>query len=208
MWHKTQLAFQLDFEFFWSSNNWVSDISMYYHPLTTRLYIRVCAIYFYEIFLKAKRNKLTYQIWDKVSFSDCYYFHDCTVFFIWSNIDLQHYVGFHFNEYTHTHTHTHTHVKVKSLSHVWLFATPWTVDYQAPLSMGFSRQEYWSRLPLPSAGDLPNPGIRSNLGPLHCRQTLYHLSHQGSLYIYMLTTQNLVSIGHHIVEFLYPFTSG
>ena len=40
-------------------------------------------------------------------------------------------------------------VKVKSLSHVWLFATPWTAAYQAPLSMGFSRQEYWSGMPLP-----------------------------------------------------------
>ena len=39
-------------------------------------------------------------------------------------------------------------VKVKSLSHVWLLATPWTAAYQAPLSMGFSRQEYWSGLPL------------------------------------------------------------
>ena len=50
-------------------------------------------------------------------------------------------------------------VKVKSLSPVWLFATPWTVTYQAPQSMGFSRQEYWSELPFPSPGDLPNPGI-------------------------------------------------
>ena len=41
-------------------------------------------------------------------------------------------------------------VKVKSLSHVQLLATPWTAAYQAPLSMGFSRQEYWSGLPLPS----------------------------------------------------------
>ena len=51
-------------------------------------------------------------------------------------------------------------VKVKSLSRVWLFATPWTVAYQAPLSMGFSRQEYWSGLPFPSPGDLPDPGIK------------------------------------------------
>ena len=50
-------------------------------------------------------------------------------------------------------------MKVKSLSRVLLFATPWTVAYQAPLSMGFSRQEYWSGLPFPSPGDLPNPGI-------------------------------------------------
>ena len=40
-------------------------------------------------------------------------------------------------------------VKVKMLSHAWLLATPWTAAYQAPLSMGFSRQEYWSGLPLP-----------------------------------------------------------
>ena len=49
--------------------------------------------------------------------------------------------------------------KVKSLSHVRLFATQWTVAYQAPPSMGFSRQEYWSGLPFPSPGDLPNSGI-------------------------------------------------
>ena len=46
-------------------------------------------------------------------------------------------------------------------SHVQLFETPWTVAYQAPLSMRFSREEYWSRLPFPSPGDLPNPGIES-----------------------------------------------
>ena len=51
-------------------------------------------------------------------------------------------------------------MKVKSLSRVRLFATPWTVAYQASPSMGFSRQEYWSGLPFPSAGDLPNPGIK------------------------------------------------
>ena len=50
--------------------------------------------------------------------------------------------------------------KVKSLSRVRLFATPWTVAYQAPLSMGFSRQEDLSGLPFPSPGDLPDPGIK------------------------------------------------
>ena len=50
-------------------------------------------------------------------------------------------------------------VKVKSLSRVQLFATPWTVTYQAPLSIVFSRQEYWSGLPFPSPRDLPDPGI-------------------------------------------------
>ena len=50
-------------------------------------------------------------------------------------------------------------VKVKSLSRVQLFVTPWTVAHQAPPSMGFSRQEYWSGLPFPSPGDLPDAGI-------------------------------------------------
>ena len=51
-------------------------------------------------------------------------------------------------------------VKVKPLSCVRLFATPWTAAYQAPPSMGFSRQAYWSRLPFPSPGDFPNPRIK------------------------------------------------
>ena len=50
-------------------------------------------------------------------------------------------------------------VKVESLSRVRLFVTSWTVAHQAPLSMGFSRQEYWSGLPFPSPEDLPDPGI-------------------------------------------------
>ena len=62
-------------------------------------------------------------------------------------------------------------VKVKSLSHVLLFATPWTVAHQAPLSMEFSRQEYYSGQPFPSPEDISNPG------PL---QILYHLSQQES----------------------------
>ena len=49
---------------------------------------------------------------------------------------------------------------VKSLSGVWLFATLWTVALQSPLSMGFSRQEYWSGLPFPPPGYLPNPGVK------------------------------------------------
>ena len=56
--------------------------------------------------------------------------------------------------------HKHTSVQlVQSLRCVRLFATPWTVAYQASQSIGFSRQEYWSGLPFPSPGDLPDPGI-------------------------------------------------
>ena len=49
--------------------------------------------------------------------------------------------------------------EVKSLSHVGLFVIPWTVAYLTLPSLGFSRQEYWSGLPFPSPGDLPDPGI-------------------------------------------------
>ena len=48
-----------------------------------------------------------------------------------------------------------------SFSCVQLFVTPWTVAHQAPLSMGFSRQESWSGFPVPSPGDLPSPGIET-----------------------------------------------
>ena len=51
-------------------------------------------------------------------------------------------------------------MKVKSLSRVQLFATPWTVAYQAPPSVGFPMQEYWSGWPFPSPGDLPDPGVK------------------------------------------------
>ena len=50
---------------------------------------------------------------------------------------------------------------LRHFSHVQLFAASWTVIHQAPQSMGFSRQEYWSGLPCPPPGDLPNPGINS-----------------------------------------------
>ena len=60
-------------------------------------------------------------------------------------------------------------VKEKSLSHVRLLATPWTAVHQAPPSMGFSRQEYWSGLPFPSPGNLPDPGIEPKSSALAVR---------------------------------------
>ena len=72
---------------------------------------------------------------------------------------------------------------ISHFSHVHLFATPWTVAHQALLSMGFSRQGYWSRLPCPPPGDLPHPGIKpwsyvSCIG----RWVLNHYCHLGSLF--------------------------
>ena len=69
------------------------------------------------------------------------------------------------------------------LSHFWLFLTPWTVAHQAPLSMGFFREEYWSGLPFPPPGDLPPPEIqppaRVFCKKQHCKWSL-PLSHPGS----------------------------
>ena len=67
-------------------------------------------------------------------------------------------------------------------SHVWLCATLWTVACQAPLSMGFSRQEYWSGLPCPPAGDLPNPEIKPMASPASSamQANSLPLSHPGS----------------------------
>ena len=64
---------------------------------------------------------------------------------------------------------------------VLLFVTPWTVACQAPLSMGFSQQEYWSGLPFPSPGDLPDPGIKP-VSPLSSALAggFFTLNHQGS----------------------------
>ena len=67
--------------------------------------------------------------------------------------------------HTHTYIYIHTHIYILCvcvLSHfrcVWPFLTRWTLARQAPLSMGFSRQEYFSRLPCPAPGDLPDPGV-------------------------------------------------
>ena len=59
-----------------------------------------------------------------------------------------------------SHGVTSLAVCARSLSHVRLFAVPWTLAHQAPLSMRLLRQEYWSRLPFPPPGDLPNPRIK------------------------------------------------
>ena len=66
-----------------------------------------------------------------------------------------------------------------SVNHVQLFVTPWTVAYQAPLSIGFSKQEYWIGLPFPSPGDLPNTGIQrpSLASPALADRFFFFLNH-------------------------------
>ena len=67
-------------------------------------------------------------------------------------------------------------IMLSCFSRVQLFSTPWTVACQAPLSMGFSRQEYWSGLPFHSPGDLPNPGTEptSLVFPALAGRLFYH----------------------------------
>ena len=78
-------------------------------------------------------------------------------------------------------------LKELSFSHVRLFATLWTVACEAPLSMGFPRQEYWSGLPLPSLGSLPDTGIKPPLG----LTGLISLQSKGLLKILLLLLQLL-----------------
>ena len=75
-----------------------------------------------------------------------------------------------------------------ALSCVQLCVTSWTVTHQAPLSMGFSRQEYWSRLPSPSPGDLPDPGIKS-VSP-KCPALVGRLTYIDSVYGLICFTTN------------------
>ena len=71
-------------------------------------------------------------------------------------------------------------------SPVWLFVTQWTVAHQAPLSMGFSRQEYWSGLPCPPPGDLPDPGTEPiSLMALPLAGRFFTTSTYGKQYMYM-----------------------
>ena len=94
--------------------------------------------------------------------------------------------------------YSHIHIFFKLLSRVQLFVTPWTVAYQAPPSMGFSRQEYWSGFPFPSPGDLPDPGIEPGSPTLW--QTLYPLRQQGSPY---METYPYVSIHVYMATFIF-----
>ena len=87
-------------------------------------------------------------------------------------------------------------VKVKSLSHVWLFPTRWTSAYQAPLSMGFSRQEYWSGLPLPS------PSVPSTVPFILQLDFFQNLVKELSFMIIPLTPPPKTKPGEH---FSYPF---
>ena len=82
------------------------------------------------------------------------------------------------------------YIVVQQLNCIWLFVTPWIVALQALLSMGFPRQEYWSRQQFPSPGDLPNTGIKPTYAAL-AGTFHFPLSHQGS---------PLLGIGKHKVK--------
>ena len=79
----------------------------------------------------------------------------------------------------------------KLLSHVWLFVTPWTVAHQAPPSMEFFSQEYWSRLLCPSPGELPDSGIKPESPTLLADSLLIRLRKQGRGESFGRTTQHV-----------------
>ena len=85
-------------------------------------------------------------------------------------------------------------MKVKSLSRVRLFVTSWTLAYQAPPSMGFSRQEYWSGLPFPSPGDLRDPGTRVSRT---AGRSFTIWATREALYVYIYTYK---IIYNHVIE--------
>ena len=102
-------------------------------------------------------------------------------FFDWSRVDLQHCVRFQLCSqviWTKIYIYIHIYMLVCMLtcfSRIRLFATLWTVACQAPLSMEFSRHGYWSGLPFPPPGDLPNPGVKPATPESPAgRRVLYH----------------------------------
>ena len=86
-------------------------------------------------------------------------------------------------------------MRAVSLSCVRLFAAPWTVAHQAPLSVGFSRQEYWSGFPFPSPGDLPGPGMEPGV-----LQIVYQLSYQGIPRVLKSWSQCVFTDANHSVS--------
>ena len=82
-------------------------------------------------------------------------------------------------------------VKVKLLLHVWLFATPWTLAYRAPPSMGFSQQRYWSGLPFPSPEDLPNTGIEPRSTCIAGRHFILWATREASSRLFNIRLQDL-----------------
>ena len=87
-----------------------------------------------------------------------------------------------------------TMVVVYSLSRVCLFVTPWTIALQAPLSMGFPRQEYWSSLPFPSPGDLPDPGIEPRSPALQADSLLTEPPGKPNIYNKAMQLVTVISI--------------
>ena len=115
------------------------------------------------------------------------------------------------SHYLHLDSVIHSLIKMKGcvLSHVQLFATTWTIASQAPLSMEFSRWEYWSGLPFPSPGYVPDPGFEPMSLPSSCigRKILYQLSLQGKQSKWKLTSTWPCGVYSHFKGFHHIFQS-
>ena len=140
-----------------------NESGIYYPKYNHKIFKNQCKDIWNKLFIQSTEN-MDLQIPYKKAKSYCHFnhpyprIHSLQVENHWFKAILwkQHYQG---QCSTSPEFKNYDKVKVKSLSRVWLFAIPWTVVYQASLSMGFSRQEYWRGVPFPSPGDLPDPGI-------------------------------------------------
>ena len=92
-------------------------------------------------------------------------------------------------------------VQVKSFSHVWLFVTAWTIACQAPLSTEFSRQGYWSGLPFPFPGDLPDPGIEPRSSTLQADSLPYEPP--GKIHLWINLGSNPVFATYQLCDLWY-----
>ena len=121
------------------------------------------------------------------------------------------YMHLFLSHYLHLDSVIHSLIKMKGcvLSHVQLFAITWTIASQAPLSMEFSRWEYWSGLPFPSPGYVPDPGFEPMSLPSSCigRKILYQLSHQGRQSKWKLTSTWPCGVYSHFKGFHHIFQS-
>ena len=113
-------------------------------------------------------------------------------FLNWSIINLKCCVSCGYVAKRFSYIHLHIHILLFSLlNHVPFFATPWPVAHQAPLSVAFPREEYWSGLPFPSPGDLPGSGIKP-ISPVlqvdffyHCAAREAHI-YTYNIYVYII----------------------
>ena len=121
-----------------------------------------CSLFVFELSACSRDQRRLHRRRKSITEGHRYFFLSLKVYF--PNL-LLFLTAFTWNQYLLLHSHQNGHITCTCMpscfSRVQLFATPWTIAPQAPLSVGFSRREHWSVLPSPPSGDLPDPGMKS-----------------------------------------------